>query len=110
MRRPRTIWVGVGEGRERVVRLHHELEDALIKLGAYRREDREFTPHITLGRVRSSDVSPALATKLPQEADWSGGRQTVGEVHIMGSELRSDGPEYTILGREKLRPGSEPLE
>lgn len=109
-RRPRTIWVGIGEGRDEVVRLHHELEDALIKLGAYRREDREFTPHITLGRTRNGEVAPALAAILPGQADWNAGRQTVAEIHVMGSELKPEGPEYTVVSREKLRGESEPVQ
>jgi 2'-5' RNA ligase len=109
-RRPRTLWVGVGEGHDKVVRLHHQLEDALIKLGAYRREDREFTPHITLGRTRNGEATPALAALLNRESDWTGGRQAINEVHVMGSELKQDGPEYTIIGREKLRGNGEPLQ
>jgi RNA 2',3'-cyclic 3'-phosphodiesterase len=110
MRRPRTIWVGVREGQDEVVRLHHELEDTLIKLGAYRREDREFTPHITLGRTRGGEVTTALASMLPEHTDWSAGRQVVNEIHVMGSELKNDGPEYTIISREKLRAQGEPVE
>src|SRR5262245_299731 len=32
-RRPRTVWIGVGEGRAQVVRLHDAIEDGLLRLG-----------------------------------------------------------------------------
>jgi len=102
-RRPRTIWTGVGTGAQEVCTLHDALEPPLLDLGCYRREDRKYTPHITLGRVRTDRPLDQLATALRQKAGWRGGEQTVREVLVMGSELTSDGPVYTVLGRGKLK-------
>src|SRR5436190_13882377 len=60
-RRPRTVWVGVGDGAAEVTALHGVLEERLLELGYYRREERQFTPHITLGRVKQDGSSDALA-------------------------------------------------
>src|SRR5262249_34013783 len=102
LRRPRTLWIGVEEGREELVALHDQIEDALLKLGAYRREEREFTPHITLGRI-NGDATSALREALKDAAEWHGGTQPVREVHVMSSELTPDGPRYNVVSREKLR-------
>src|SRR5688500_11956263 len=51
-RRPRIVWVGVGQGAKEVCSLHDALENSLLNLGCYRREERRYTPHVTLGRVR----------------------------------------------------------
>src|SRR5947207_757011 len=48
-RRPRVLWVGVGQGLQEVVAIHDAMEGKLLELGCYRREERKFTPHITLG-------------------------------------------------------------
>jgi 2'-5' RNA ligase len=101
-RRPRTIWAGVGAGTQEVCALHDALERPLLDLGCYRREDRKYTPHITLGRVRSDRPTDRLAVALGKHAGWQGGQQTIREVHIMGSELTPDGPAYTVLGRGQL--------
>ena len=66
-RRPRTLWVGVGDGAEELVAIHDALEIPMQDLG-YRREERRFQPHITLGRVkgdRASDELPAALTNAP---------------------------------------------
>jgi 2'-5' RNA ligase len=101
-RRPRTIWVGVGDGTPQLCALHADLETALLELGCYRREDRPFTPHITLGRVKKELASEAFATALTKHAKWKGGVVDVDQVLVMSSELRSDGPEYTVLSRARL--------
>ena len=102
LRRPRTLWVGVEEGRAELVRLHDSLEEVLLELGAYRREEREYTPHVTLGRV-NGDAPPALRESLKRESDWHGGTLAVSEVHVMSSELTPDGPRYNVVSRERLR-------
>ncbi len=101
-RRPRTLWAGVGEGTQALCTLHDALEPPLMELGCYRREDRQYTPHITLGRVRSDRPADKLAAALAKNAGWQGGETLVREVHVMGSELTPQGPVYTVLSRARL--------
>jgi 2'-5' RNA ligase len=102
-RRPRIVWVGVGAGREEVRALHDALESPLLELGCYRREDRPYTPHITLGRIKGDRAPHALAASLARQAKWRGGETTVREVCVFSSELTPHGPIYTVLSRAKMR-------
>lgn len=101
-RRPRVLWVGVGEGTPEVVALHDKLEPPLLELGCYRRENRQYTPHLTLGRVTGEDSIDALIAALTRKASWQGGHAAVREVRVMASHHGSAGPEYMVLGRAKL--------
>jgi 2'-5' RNA ligase len=100
-RRPRVLWVGIGEGKQALCAIHDDLETALLDLG-FRREERKYSPHITLGRVKSDGPTENLASALAQQAGWKGGEIQVGEVLVMGSKLTPTGPEYTVLSRAKL--------
>jgi 2'-5' RNA ligase len=102
VRRPRTVWAGIGAGAAELCRLHDEIEGPLLDLGCYRREERAYTPHITLGRVKGDGPTQLLTMALAKEADWQGGQVQVREVHVMSSELTPDGPVYTVLSRAKL--------
>lgn len=103
LRRPRILWVGVGQGSQELCSLHDALEPPLLKLGCYRREERKYAPHITLGRVKSDRPVDALATALRANAAWQGGEVDVGEVLVMSSELGPTGPTYAVLSRSKLK-------
>jgi 2'-5' RNA ligase len=50
LKRPRVLWVGVTDGADRVVELAERVERALGPIG-FPREDRAFSPHLTIGRV-----------------------------------------------------------
>lgn len=100
-RRPRIVWVGIGQGSQELCQIHDSLETPLLDLG-YRREERRYTPHLTLGRVKSDCPTDKLSAALAKHAAWKGGEMTVEEIHVMGSELTPDGPRYTVLGRGKL--------
>ncbi|MCE9530154.1 MAG: RNA 2',3'-cyclic phosphodiesterase [Planctomycetes bacterium] len=102
LRRPRTIWAGISEGAEELKQLHERLEGPLLELGCYRREERAYSPHLTLGRLTQDDRDGAWAPILAKYADWNGGSTRVNEVLVMSSELRRDGPLYTVMGRGKL--------
>jgi 2'-5' RNA ligase len=105
VRRPRTLIVPVTEGAAELVALHAALEPALLALGCYRREERGFTPHVTLGRVLRDAPTDLLTAALLKFGPWQGGQSLVREVRVMSSELRREGPEYTVLSRAKLARG-----
>jgi RNA 2',3'-cyclic 3'-phosphodiesterase len=100
-RRPRVLWVGVGQGTQELCALHDALETPLQELG-YRREERRYTPHITLGRVKSDRPTVQLAEALARQAAWKGGEIEVGALLVMSSELTPKGPIYSVLSRAKL--------
>lgn len=101
-RRPKVLWAGITDGTDELRRLHAALEPGLLALGCYRREERAYTPHLTLGRVKADDGAFALAAELPKLADWDGGRAAVGEVRVYTSEPTRDGFEYAVIGRGEL--------
>lgn len=101
-RRPKVIWGGLTDGTDPLRRLYAKLEAKLLDLGVYRQEERDYTPHLTLGRVKGEADGLTLAAELPGLLAWDGGRAQVGEVCVYSSEMRRDGPEYVVLGRAEL--------
>ncbi len=104
-RRPRVAYAGISDGAAELTALHAALEPPLLELGCYRREERQFTPHVTLGRVRGERTAGELAPLLLRQRDWHGGEQPVREVHVFSSELTPKGPVYAVLSRARLRQG-----
>jgi RNA 2',3'-cyclic 3'-phosphodiesterase len=103
--RPRTIWVGTGEGTADLVALHAALEEAMIDSSTYRREARQFAPHVTLGRAKGDDPAEDLPQALLRERDWQGGECEVTQVRVLSSELRREGPVYAVVSTVKLGKG-----
>jgi 2'-5' RNA ligase len=102
LRRPRILWAGVGDGADELTATHDALETPLLQLGCYRREERKYTPHLTLGRVKTERPADQLAAAVAKEATWDAGRTIVSEIQVMSSQLGSRGPEYAVLSRAKL--------
>jgi 2'-5' RNA ligase len=102
LRRPKIAWAGILEGSEQLKRLHGKLEEKMLDLGCYRKEERDYTPHLTMGRVKSETDGSALAPELTKRQAWEGGKTVVNEVLVFSSMLEEDGPIYTILGRGEL--------
>ena len=100
--RPRTVWLGVGEGEAEFVALHDRIKDALAPLG-FREEQRRFRPHLTLGRVRRSPEGvDELGQLIADHATFPGGQMTVSELVIFSSRLERHGPVYEALSRVPL--------
>lgn len=101
--RPRTVWLGMGQGTEEMIALHDVIDRSLEPLG-YRPENRRFRPHITIGRVRQSTAEGIrdLGRLVQENAAFDGGRSSVFEVGIFSSELRRDGPTYEPLCHAEL--------
>lgn len=101
-RRPKTIWAGITDGADDLRRLQAALEAPLVELGVYRKEERGYTPHLTLGRAKADADGQAVAAELPKFADWEGGEADVEDVRVFSSDLYPEGPVYTVLARAEL--------
>ena len=100
--RPRTVWLGAGEGAEPMIDLHDRIEAELAELG-YRKEHRRFQPHLTIGRVRGAGSGiTELGKLLQQHADAPVGRMRVQKATVFSSTLTADGPIYEVLGTVRL--------
>ncbi len=90
------IWVGVNEGWSQVELIYEQVEKLLSGLG-FRRENRPFSPHITIARVRSGRKRDEIANFLQHLSDESFGTLTVDKVRLKQSILSSSGPKYSTL-------------
>ena len=82
--------------------MHAATAVPLVEAGIFRKEDRDYTPHLTLGRANADDDSARLALELPKRLTWDGGTTAVEELLVFSSELRRAGPEYAVLARSPL--------
>ena len=99
-RKPRVLWVGVHDPEERLRRLAASVDDAVSGLG-WKRENRPFTGHLTLARVKKyahNRDKQALSESLAAvEVAGKLGALPVQTVHLMRSQLHPDGAVYTSL-------------
>ncbi len=101
--RPRVIWIGVQAPQE-LINLQRRIETETDHLG-YPREERAFSPHLTLGRV-SRNASPADVRRIGEavvvsEIGWLG-TMRVETVTLYRSDLHPSGAVYTPLFTAKL--------
>jgi 2'-5' RNA ligase len=97
--RPRVIWVALEGNTEPLAAMQREIEKALEPMG-FAPENRAFTPHLTLGRVRdnaSADDRKEIggvvkAKKIDYEASF-----TLRELSLMKSTLTPTGAIYNRL-------------
>ncbi|MFH1184451.1 MAG: RNA 2',3'-cyclic phosphodiesterase [Chloroflexota bacterium] len=97
-RKPRVLWVGL-TAPPALSSLQHELDVATARLG-YGSEERDFSPHLTIGRVRQNVPTAGLQKirdELEQTAIGELGTLTVEAVHLFKSELQPSGSVYTRL-------------
>jgi len=90
------IWVGVREGWSQVEQVYEQVEKLLSGLG-FMRDNRPFSPHITIARVRSSRKRDEIANFLRRLGDESFGTISVDKVRLKQSNLSSFGPKYSTL-------------
>jgi len=100
-RRPRVVWAGVTDGAPDMIELARRIDAALASLG-FPRDERPFSPHVTLGRVREPGRNPALTEALGSAATREFGQMRVPSASLMRSELNPRGARYTELATVRL--------
>lgn len=116
-RRPRVLWVGIEEGKEEMKKLATLLQKRELPKGRLQAQPEEYTPHLTIGRVRTPRGSQSLVSTLEKmnlekaslfEVNPVGvrmeslGRQHVEEFMLKESQLTRKGPVYITIERFPL--------
>jgi RNA 2',3'-cyclic 3'-phosphodiesterase len=92
---PRVFWVGI-ESSANLKMLAAKIESALEKLGIPR-EQREFSPHLTLARFENARLPEALRKAIAENKERDFGALETAEFHLIQSKLKPSGAEYTTL-------------
>lgn len=101
--KPRVLWVGLTSMPAPLKHLRNAVEDELAREG-FPREEKSFSPHLTIGRVRS----PKNAARVAEVLTGTGFEPEIfqaEELIVMRSDLNPGGSVYTPqsvvkLGRE----------
>jgi 2'-5' RNA ligase len=100
-RNPRIIWVGLVNSSPRLRELHSSIDRELSKLG-FAGESRPFSPHLTIGRVKSRRNTVALAERL-KTCEFRSEPFAVDQIILMKSELKSSGAVYSPIRKFALK-------
>lgn len=111
---PRVFWIGIQAGPE-LAALAASIDSAVAELGIPR-EDRAFSPHLTLARAGGGSGSPkwrkgdgpnaafaVLEKRLAAMGDLDFGAMTAREFILYQSQLSPKGSKYTKLQRFPLK-------
>jgi RNA 2',3'-cyclic 3'-phosphodiesterase len=100
LRDPRVLWAGI-QSAERLIQLNNIIAEGL-KLDGFEIEERQFKPHLTLGRIKSVKNIENLKTMLERYKDNQFQIVHVNEVILFESILVQTGPLYKPLGKYLL--------
>ena len=103
---PRVIWMGIDEGKEELKRITSSIEENLVKMG-FAKKKRPFSPHLTLGRVKSSKGRERLIEAFTKFTVSNLGNMRVTKISLIKSELTPQGPVYTTLEEIDLKDEKE---
>ena len=103
-RHPNVVWIGARGQTEIAAQLAQKIDEACFALG-FPREERPFSPHLTLGRVKR-DTLPSerqLVGGMIEHAQIGDlGNLRVERVSVMMSEVKPGGSVYTRLAEIPL--------
>lgn len=97
---PRIIWVGIEEDISELKELYNYIENNLSNKG-FPREDKDFSGHITIGRVKFIRDKTGFIQIL-KRIEVNNFTQEVGSIDLMESKLTPNGPIYNVADKFPL--------
>jgi RNA 2',3'-cyclic 3'-phosphodiesterase len=97
---PRVLWVGLSGDLDRLHAVERAVTARLARVGVVP-EDRPYSPHLTLGRVKEPGGLKALPL-FQGVSDIALGRTSVEAITLFESRVSSKGPTYIPLQRTAL--------
>jgi 2'-5' RNA ligase len=108
LRKPRVLWIGL-HAPDVLASLQKNIEAGAVRFG-YEREERAFTPHLTIGRVRqSAPTTDLLKIRAALDSTQFGNfeRAKIDALHLFKSDLTPGGSIYTKLFSAPLKADSK---
>jgi len=94
---PKMVWA-LGEKSAQLLKLQKELvKEIQGSIKMLKNEDRDFTPHVTLGRIKAWQFRQIEPEERPQVEEDINLQFRVGSIEVMESYLKRGGAEYEIL-------------
>jgi 2'-5' RNA ligase len=100
-RRPRVVWVDIQE-YQGLKELNEIVEESMVSIG-FKREDKHFSPHLTIGRVRTQKNLSSLLEAMETLKGRDFGNIQVRLLSLMKSELKPTGAEYKTMAEFNLK-------
>jgi 2'-5' RNA ligase len=101
-RNARVVWIGLSGDIGKLTKLQEAVENAMAGIGLVR-DERKFTAHLTLGRIKYIRSRDTWIKTLEEIKDISLPAFEVTSVSLMQSELKPSGAVYTEMGRVELK-------
>ena len=98
----RVVWIGITGDVGRLVALQAAVEKAMVGIGM-ERDDRPYTPHLTLGRIKRIRKPDMWLKGLEGIKNFRLPGFEVTAISLIESELRPIGAVYRELGRVALK-------
>jgi len=89
------LWIGI-EKSEKLKIIAEKIDGKTNKIG-FKKEIREFSPHLTIARVRSAKNKENLIKIINKYNDVEFGNINVSDIKIIKSTLTRKGPIYEVL-------------
>lgn len=99
---PRVVWIGISGDLDKLSALQASIEEAMTGAG-FEPEDRAFTPHLTLGRIKEIKSRDAWQKTIGGIKDIRLPDFDATAVSLMKSELKRTGAVYTEIAKVELK-------
>ncbi|MEO0089463.1 MAG: RNA 2',3'-cyclic phosphodiesterase [candidate division WOR-3 bacterium] len=90
-KKPRVFWVGINKNKEIITQMVEKLNNELKKIG-FKPEEREFSPHLTIGRFKAVFNAEKYLTLKYKSKDF-----LIDKITLFKSTLTSTGPIYEVI-------------
>ena len=91
----KVIWIGI-KNSEPIKKISENIDGKLVNLG-FKKEKRGFSPHLTIGRVKTAKNKQLLQEVIEKYDDAEFSVEKIESIKLMKSVLNSKGPIYSVI-------------
>ncbi len=96
----KVIWAGI-ENYQNLEEISKRIDEKLSNLG-FKKEKREFSAHLTVGRVKTVKDKKQLLELIEKYNEFEFGKFLVNFIELKQSRLTPKGPIYSTISKLKL--------